>query len=184
MGHLSHKRKRILMSDTTARQSLVRAAEDGERRWFFGGGLHIWKATAEDTDGAFLLFEDRMDHGKVTPLHLHPDSDETMVVLEGEILMHLDGVDHVVGVGGIASAPRGVPHAFKVSGVDGARLLCLHTPGCCQAFYWDASEPAPSDAHRVTDAGPVDMGRVQASAMKNGGIEILGPPPFREVART
>jgi len=172
-----------LMSDTTARQSLVRGAEDGERRWFYGGGLHIWKATAEDTDGAFLLFEDRMDHGKVTPLHLHPDSDETMVVLEGEILMHLDGEEHVVGAGGIASAPRGVPHAFKVSGADGARLLCLHTPGCCQAFYWDASESVPNDDPREIDAGPVDMGRVQASAKKNGGIEILGPPPFRAVAQ-
>ena len=62
---------------------------------------------------AFLLFEDRLDHGKVTPLHLHPDSDETMIVLEGEILMHLDGAEHTVSAGGIASAPRGVPHAFK-----------------------------------------------------------------------
>jgi len=166
------------MSTRTGRQSLVRSSEDGERRWFFGGGLHVWKATAEDTDGAFLLFEDRMDFGKVTPLHIHPDSDETMIVLEGEILMHLDGVEHVVGAGGIASAPRGVPHAFKVSGADGARLLCLHTPGCCQAFYWDASEPVAGDDHRAIGAGPMDMSRVQASARANGGIEILGPPPF------
>ena len=169
------------MSAGTARKSLVRASEDGERRWFFGGGLHIWKATAEETDGAFLLFEDRMDHGKVTPLHLHPDSDETMIVLDGEILMHLDGDVHTVGPGGIASAPRGVPHAFKVSGVDGARLLCLHTPGCCQAFYWDASEPAATGESRRIESGPVDMIRVQASAKKNGGIEILGPPPFDQL---
>jgi mannose-6-phosphate isomerase-like protein (cupin superfamily) len=162
---------------------LVRAAEDGQRRWFFGGGLHIWKATAEETDGAFLLFEDRMDHGKVTPLHIHPDSDETMIVLEGEILMHLDGAEHTVGAGGIASAPRGIPHAFMVSGADGARLLCLHTPGCCQAFYWDASEPVAGDDGRSLDAGPVDMSRVQASATKNGGIEILGPPPFNQIAQ-
>jgi hypothetical protein len=27
------------------------------------------------------------------------------------------------------------------------------------------------------------MGRVQASAEKNGGIEILGPPPFSQVAQ-
>ena len=27
-------------------------------------------------------------------------------------------------------------------------------------------------------AGAVDMARVQASAAENGGIEILGPPPF------
>lgn len=172
------------MNDSTVRQSLVRAREDGERRWFLGGGLHIWKATAQETDGAFLLFEDRMDHGKVTPLHQHPDSDETMIVLEGEILMHLDGHEHVVGTGGIASAPRGVPHAFMVSGAEGARLLCLHTPGCCQAFYMDASEPVASDDRRGLDAGPVDMDCVQASARKNGGIEILGPPPFNPIART
>src|SRR6476620_4725672 len=171
------------MSASATRQSLVRAAEDGERRWFFGGGLHIWKATAEETDGAFLLFEDRMGHGKVTPLHIHPDSDETMIVLEGEILMHLDGVQHTVAAGGVGRGARGVPHAFKGSGVDGARLLCLHTPGCCQAFYRDASEPVRSDDSRGIDAGPLDMGRVQASATKNGGIQILGPPPFSHVAQ-
>lgn len=166
------------MPASSVRQSLVRAADEGPRRWFYGGGLHIWKATAEETDGAFLLFEDRMDFGKVTPLHTHPDSDETMIVLEGEILMHLDGEEHTVGVGGLASAPRGVPHAFKVSGADGARLLCLHTPGCCQAFYWGASEPVAADDDRDPKGGPVDMSRVQASAKQNGGIEILGPPPF------
>jgi quercetin dioxygenase-like cupin family protein len=165
----------VTMSASAPPASIVRAAEEGERRWFFGGGVHIWKATAEETGGAFLLFEDRLDQGKVTPLHIHPDSDESMMVLEGEILMHLDGVEHRVAAGGVAVAPRGVPHAFKVTGPDGSRLLCLHTPGCCQAFYWDASEPIADNA---SESGTVDMGRVQASARKNGGIEILGPPPF------
>lgn len=154
--------------------AIVRGANEGERRWFAGGGLHLWKATAEETDGAFLLFEDRMARGKVTPLHLHPDSDETMIVLEGELVMHLDGADHVVGAGGIASAPRGMPHAFLVTGEHGARVLCLHTPGCCQDFYRGAGTPA-TDA---TDTDRVDMAMVQASAVRNGGIEILGPPPF------
>lgn len=164
--------------DTVQGKSVVRAAEEGQRRWFYGGGMHVWKLTADETDGALLMFEDRMDHGKVTPLHIHPESDETMVVLNGEIVMHLDGVEHVVGEGGVACAPRGVPHAFKVSGVDGARLLCLHTPGCCQAFYFGASEPVGPDDHRAVGDGPFDMARVQASAAANGGIQILGPPPF------
>jgi quercetin dioxygenase-like cupin family protein len=166
------------MSAVAPPTCIVRAKEEGERRRFLGGGVHIWKATAEETGGAFLLFEDRLDHGKVTPLHIHPDSDETMIVLEGEILMHLDGVEHRVATGGVAVAPRGVPHAFKVTGPDGSRLLCLHTPGCCQAFYWDASEPMSENDD--VGGGAVDMGRVQASAQKNGGIEILGPPPFTQ----
>src|SRR3954447_2241536 len=163
------------MTPVARAESIVRAKDEGERRAFLGGGLHIWKAKAEETGGAFLLFEDRLDRGKVTPLHIHPDSDETMIVLEGEILMHLDGVEHTVAAGGVAVAPRGVPHAFKVVGPEGTRLLCLHTPGCCQAFYMDASEPA---ADEDETGSSVDMARVKASAKKNGGIEILGPPPF------
>jgi quercetin dioxygenase-like cupin family protein len=152
---------------------IIRGEGDGERRWFYGGGVHTWKATTEETGGAFLLFEDHMDQGKRTPLHTHPDSDETMYVLEGEILMHMDGAEHRVGAGGLAVAPRGVPHAFLVVSTT-ARLLCLHTPGSCQAFYWDASEPVDAGE----PAGPVDFSRVQASAAQNGGIVILGPPPF------
>lgn len=151
---------------------IVREREEGERRWFYGGGEHTWKATAEETGGAFLLFEDRMTEGKLTPLHTHPESDESMFVLEGEILMHIDGTDHTIGSGGLAVAPRGVPHAFMVTSPE-VRLLCLHTPGSCQAFYWDASEPLTQTHERM-----VDMNRVRASAEKNGGIEILGPPPF------
>ena len=36
------------------------------------------KAKSEETGGAFLLFEDRMDHGKVTPLYVHPDAVEPL----------------------------------------------------------------------------------------------------------
>ena len=153
---------------------IIRSDDAGERRWFFGGGVHTWKATAEETGGAFLLFEDRMDRGKMTPLHTHPESDESMYMLEGEILMHIDGEEHRIGPGGLAVAPRGVPHAFLVVS-EMARLLCLHTPGCCQAFYWDASEPIGPEG---AASGSVDFARVHASAATNGGIEILGPPPF------
>lgn len=165
-------------STTTTPVPIIRGAADGERRWFYGGGVHTWKATAAETNGAFLLFEDRMEHGKATPLHTHPDSDETMVVLDGEIVMHMNGTDHRIAAGGVAVAPRGVPHAFLVASAT-ARLLCLHTPGCCQAFYWDASEPITIDNPTT---GTVDFTLVLASAKTNGGIEILGPPPFRNEA--
>jgi quercetin dioxygenase-like cupin family protein len=153
--------------------SLIRHADEGDRRWFFGGAVLTWKASAEETGGAFLLWEAEMEQGKVTPLHIHPDSDETFYVLEGEILVHLDGVEHTVGVGGMMLAPRGVPHAFKVLSPR-AKMLTLATPGCCEQFYLDASEPMA--AGQVS--GETDFAKVHASAAKNPGIEILGPPPF------
>jgi quercetin dioxygenase-like cupin family protein len=157
------------MTTTTA---LVRNIDEADRRWFYGGGVLTWLARAEETGGAFLLFEDVMGQGKRTPLHSHPEADETMVVLEGEILMHLDGTDHRVVAGGIAVAPRGVPHAFLVVS-EAARLLCLHVPGCCQAFYDAASGP-------VDEAGTVDFDKVVAAGASTGGMVMLGPPPFAQ----
>ena len=61
--------------------SIVRSSGEGEKRWFFGGGLHTWKATADETNGAFLCFEDHMTQGKMTPFHTHPEADEVFYVL-------------------------------------------------------------------------------------------------------
>jgi quercetin dioxygenase-like cupin family protein len=161
------------MTETATTAPFVRQAGEGDRRWFFGGAVLTWKASAAETGGAFLLWEAWMEQGKVTPLHTHPDSDETFYVLDGEILVHLDGVEHTVGTGGVMVAPRGVPHAFKVLSAT-ARMLSLATPGCCEQFYLDASRPLAEGEN----GGEVDFGKVHASAAKNPGIEILGPPPF------
>jgi hypothetical protein len=40
--------------------TIIRGEGEGERLWFAGGGLWTMKATAEETDGAFILVEDRM----------------------------------------------------------------------------------------------------------------------------
>lgn len=158
----------------SAAVSIIRADGEGERLRFWGGGLLTMKATAEETGGAFLLFDDFLSEGKTTPLHVHVDEDELLYVLEGEIVVHIDGEDHVVGPHGVAFAPRGVPHAFLVSSAT-ARLLTLQTPGSAEAFYRGASEPAGADA---APAGPVDFARVRAAADRNGGMRVLGPPPF------
>jgi hypothetical protein len=39
-----------------------------------------------------------------------------------------------------------------------------------------ASEPIDAG----TASGPVDFDRIRDSGLRNGGIEILGPPPFPE----
>jgi hypothetical protein len=59
-------------------------------------------------------------------------------------------------------------------------VLCLQTPGTGQAFFHAASEPSFRD---VID-GPVDFARVLAAAQEQGGLEILGPPPFAAASAT
>lgn len=161
------------MSQTvhTGISPVVRNAEDYERRWFFGGGVHTWALSAEDTGGAFFLVDDvDLEQGKTTPLHTHP-AIETMFVLEGEIRMHMAGSEHDLRAGGVSMAPAGVPHAFLVTSPR-ARLLTLHTPGTCESFYRDASEPMDAASHEV------DFGRVVAAGQATGGMIVVGPPPF------
>jgi quercetin dioxygenase-like cupin family protein len=156
-----------------ARLPIIRAQGEGDKRSFLGGGLHTWKLTTEDTDGAFFMFEDVMSRGKCTPLHRHPEADETVYLLDGEILVNVDGHETRVGAGGMTFTPKGVPHAFLVVS-DTARVLTFQTPGIGQAFYRGASEPATDDTPET-----VDIARLQASAKANPrGIDLLGPPPF------
>jgi quercetin dioxygenase-like cupin family protein len=152
--------------------TVMRAEGEGERLWFYGGGVHTWKATAEETDGAFILFEDSLVSGKTTPLHRHPDQDEMLYVIEGELLYHSgDGTERRVTRGATIVTPRGVPHAFVVVS-ETARLLCLQTPGSGQPFYRNASVPAGEGD------GPVDFRKVKEAATETGATVILGPSPF------
>jgi quercetin dioxygenase-like cupin family protein len=152
---------------------IVRQPGEGERLWFAGGGVFTMKASAAETDGAFVLFEDVVQKAKTTPLHLHPNEDETIYVLEGEIRVHWEGEERTIGEGGVFVAPRGVPHAFLVTS-ETARLLCMQTPGTGEAFYREVSEPAGPDA----ETRPAEWARLRAAAEQSESIEILGPSPF------
>lgn len=152
---------------------IIRQAGEGERMWFAGGGVFTWKATSGETGGAFLLLEDHMARGKATPLHLHPDQDEAIYVLDGEIVAHVEGEEHRVGPGGLFYAPRGVAHAFMVAS-ETAHVLALMTPGTGEAFYREAGEPADDE----TDASRADFARLRDVAERSESIELLGPPPF------
>jgi quercetin dioxygenase-like cupin family protein len=150
---------------------IIRQAGEGERRWFYGGGIHTWKVTDADSDGAFFLFEDELTQGKMTPWHRHPDSDELAYILDGEVDVNIDGKQQRVGAGGMYFVPRDTPHAFTVLSPT-ARLLAFQTPGASARFYWDASEPAGEQP------GAVDFQRIGEVAEATGATVVLGPPPF------
>ena len=153
---------------------IIRQDGEGEQMWFAGGGTFTWKATTAETGGAFVLLEDRMVRGKVTPYHLHPNEDEAIYVLEGELLVDIEGEQHPVREGGFFFAPRGVAHAFMVTS-ETAHVLALQTPGTGEAFYRDAGEPIGSAADALR---PAEWARLRKVAEQSESIELLGPPPF------
>jgi quercetin dioxygenase-like cupin family protein len=162
------------------RRPIALDRDEGEALWF-NNDLLILKATGAQTGGAYLLVEEVARHGKVTPLHAHPAEEETFYVLEGEAVIHLDGDERSLGVGGLVSVPPGLPHAYLVTS-ELARLLILITPGsgAMEQFFREAGEPAP--ARVLPEAGPLDIERIAGAAELTRAVEIVGPPPFGEPA--
>jgi quercetin dioxygenase-like cupin family protein len=161
-------------NENDLRAAVVRQADEGENLWFAGGGVFTMKVSAAETNGAFMMLEDRVVRGKTTPLHLHPVEEELIYVLDGELIAHIDGVEHKVGKGGLVVFPHGVPHSFLVTS-ETAHLLLLQTPGSGEGFYREASVPSTSasDANR-----PPDLAKLRAVADRSATTKLLGPPPF------
>jgi quercetin dioxygenase-like cupin family protein len=106
------------------------------------------------------------------PLHIHHQEDELVQVLEGKLRVVCGDADTVVGEGGFAFLPRGVPHTFWV--LEGpARALIVFTPGGVEAMFVDSGK-------RVESAGLPDPGAVEAGSMERFerlyDIEMVGPP--------
>ena len=149
-------------------------SEDGEALWFFGMLVTV-KATTEQTGGRFLLVEELAPRGTATPLHVHPEEDESFHVLEGEMTFYLeDGQPIPASAGSFVHIPKGyVPHAFRVDS-ETARFLVLTGPAH-ERFIRAAAEPAQARTLPPAEA-PVDMEKVLTAARANG-IEVVGPPP-------
>jgi quercetin dioxygenase-like cupin family protein len=154
-------------------KAVVAGPGEGEAVWFDGGLLTI-KASAQQTDGAFALFEYFGPQGKASPLHRHPDADETFMVLDGSVLVHIDGHEHRGEAGSTIVFRRDVPHAYAITSPT-SRIMMMLNPGGGENFFREAGRPAerlelPAPAER-------NMEQFQAAAGRNG-VVLMGPPPF------
>jgi quercetin dioxygenase-like cupin family protein len=154
-------------------KAVMTSADEGEPYWY-DGGLMTMKARSGQTGGSMSLVHVRVPHGKATPLHLHPDAEETIVVLDGQIELHVDGTNHDFGPGATWTILRGTAHAFAVRSAE-AHLLVIFTPGGGETFFIEAGEPAAS--RELPPPAEPDFAKYRAAAEKTG-LVLLGPPPF------
>lgn len=161
------------MCEACTGKAIIRRAGEGEAIWFDGGLLTI-TAAAEDTGGAFASFEYEAPRGKASPLHRHPDADETFWLLEGSIKVHVDGVEHEGTQGATFVFRRDVPHAFVITS-ETARLIMMLTPGGGENFFREAGSPA--QRRELPPPSERNLEQFQAAAAGNG-VVLLGPPPF------
>lgn len=133
-----------------------------------GEGVVI-RATEEETDGAYSILEFTIEPGPgITPMHIHHEADEAVLVLEGELTVKLGDERRVLEAGSYARAPRGLPHTYRSSGDRPAKVLFIYTPGEEWHYLEAAAEHGP-----VEDESDIER---LAPLLEDHGIEIVGPP--------
>ena len=112
---------------------IVRAEEGA----LFCGGPEMVRTilSSAQTGGAFLLTETtvRAPHYG-PPYHVHTREDETFIVLEGTLVLTVDGVRHELKAGDTAYGPRDVPHTWT-TGPEGARFYIMVSGDNFERFY-------------------------------------------------
>ena len=144
----------------------------GESIWFNGALITI-KVSSDDTNNAYVIVETLGRGGHATPLHIDPTV-ETFRVLEGELLVHVDGREFTLSAGDTVAIPQGVPHALMITSPI-ARTVVFNAPGGHDRFFRTAGTPAL--AAELPPPGPPDFERMKAAAVQFG-MRIVGPPPF------
>lgn len=144
-------------------EAVFRPAAKAAERSFLGGRARV-RLEAAVTGGWLGVHDHLLPADTATPWHVHPNDDESFLVLAGTVEFKIGDERLTAGTDDSAFVPRGVPHAFRVASPEG-------TPGGHEAFFLDAGDPvdaAPS---------PPDLERM-ARAAAAAGFAILGPPPF------
>ncbi len=119
---------------------------------------------ADETKGAFSLFENRSDGPTRTPVHVHRDDDETLYVLDGQMQAVIDGHPRTVHAGEAVFLPRGIPHQLSNEAGVPTRYLLLCTPSVFEGFLMEAGRPrrpgetplmpSSEDVRRLKEAAP------------------------------
>jgi quercetin dioxygenase-like cupin family protein len=127
------------------------------------GALVSIKATSEQTDGVFNLFEVSCPPNYATPLHIHYAEDVAIYILEGTLTFFWGGEKMEAVAGSYFFQPRGTPHGFRAEGDIPAQILYMTIPAGFDRFVIEDELLTPESE------------RERAAARYK--IEILGPLP-------
>ncbi|HEV2187692.1 MAG TPA: cupin domain-containing protein [Stellaceae bacterium] len=132
------------------------------------GRFSALKLLGGETAESIMLFEETAPPGTATTFHLHRDSDEVAYVLEGEVTMKIGDEVTVGKTGSCAFFPRNVPHAWKNTGAETARILFLYTPAKAGGFFEEML------GRQGAEINGADTNKIR----QRHRWEVVGPPPF------
>jgi quercetin dioxygenase-like cupin family protein len=156
--------------------AVVRLAGSGPMTWAMGGLFERLVSGDETADqvGASIM---TLPPGVATPLHLHTHEAEAFYLLDGTMTYRAGEELHKLAGGDFIYLPRGLPHAFRVTGSAPVRFLGLTVPGRLLGLYDEVGIPAAE--RRLPGADGLPMAEEIARWNTIGaayGLSVVGPP--------
>lgn len=131
--------------------------DDGQRIEL-GPNEVVVRLSGEDTDGAYALLEyTGPPEGPSPPMHVHEETDETVVVLDGTVEWTVDGASQVTEAGTTVHIPMGTPHSFSIAGSRPAWMLAWYAPAGFEGYFSEMGEfldslpPGPPDEEAIAE---------------------------------
>lgn len=120
------------------------------KSWNILGQRYFPKASCAST----FAFETNSSPGQYVPVHIHPNQDEFILVLEGELDLKLDGAWTKAKVGDLVRMPRGVPHGYFNKSDAPARALFWVSPAGKLKALFDSLDNVERHPARVAAFSP------------------------------
>lgn len=141
------------------------------------GGILTFKATSDQSDGELTAIDTVAMPGEGPPLHVHPNEDEFIYVLDGTFRVKLADELIETGPGAFVFIPRGTPHTWQNVGDNPARFFAGIMPATVafeQFFTRYAQLP-------TGERGVEAFGRLAA---ETNAFDVLGPPLAKSEPRS
>jgi quercetin dioxygenase-like cupin family protein len=163
-------------ADGRVGEVLVRGPGEGPATWAMGS-LFERLASAVETDGALGVSLVTQPPGIATPLHVHTREAEAFFLLDGTMSYQAGGTLYRLSAGHFIYLPKGVPHAFRVTGTSPVRFLGLAVPAGLIDLYEEVGVPATERRLPGRDGPPVqeDIQRWNEVSPRYG-LRVVGPP--------
>lgn len=155
---------------------VVRAAGEGPATWAMGS-LFERLATGDETGGALGLSLVTQPPGVATPLHEHGNEAEAFYLIDGTMTYRAGDDIHRLQAGSFIYLPKGLPHAFRITGETPARFIALTVPGGLMSLYDEVGIPAAQRRLPGQDGLPLaeEVARWNEVGPRYG-LRVVGPP--------
>jgi quercetin dioxygenase-like cupin family protein len=140
----------------------------------------LFLKTAADTNGEFMLLEVTMDpKGFVTVEHTHPLQQESFEILQGTVLMTINGKEQVVKAGESRVVPAGTSHVWRnYSDTEEAKARVEFRPAGQIEYLFENGAGLSGDGKVDPKSGLPNLLQIAVFAIYYGNDMRMSKPPW------